>query len=267
MNKAMRFLSAISALLLVVLISGRAVEVAAQVPPKPAVAGAVHDLAGIIPQQDRVQMNARLLKLAEETSNRIVVVTVGELGGMSPAEFAYELGESWGVGDARFDNGIVVLVKPKTAGGRGDVFIAVGYGLEGVIPDAVAKRIVEEQMIPHFRENDYAGGVTAALDVLIPLAAGEISYRELPRTQDESSGLSVLFWLGGMVLLALLFNSRPNGGSGTYSGRGRSAGPFIWLGGFGGGFGGGSGGSFGGGGFSGGFGGGSFGGGGAGGSW
>lgn len=264
MSRAMRFLSAISALLLAVLVSGRS-EAAAQVPSRPAVAGSVYDLAGIIPQREQERINARLLKLAAGTSNRIVVVSVEDLGGMSPAEFAYELGESWGVGDARFDNGIVVLIKPSGQVGQRKVFIAVGYGLEGAIPDAVAKRIVEERMIPRFRENDYVGGVDAALDVLIPLAAGEISYRDLNQ-ENGPSWLSVLFWFGGIVLLSLLFNSRHNGGSGrgTYSGRGHSAGPFIWLGGFGGGS---FGGGFGGGGFSGGFGGGSFGGGGAGGSW
>ena len=140
---------------------------AAQVPEKPAVPRAVNDFAGIFSVPDAEYMNRVLVSFADSTSNRIVVVTVNDLGGMEPAMFAYEIGEQWGVGSSKFDNGVVVLVKPKTASSSGQVYIAVGYGLEGAIPDAIAKRIVENEMIPRFKENDYAGGVAAALNVLM----------------------------------------------------------------------------------------------------
>ena len=79
------------------------------------------------------------------------------------------MGEKWGIGSEKFDNGILVLLKPKTSDSKGEVFIAVGYGLEGVVPDATAKRIVENEMIPMFRENNMYGGIEKATDVLIDL--------------------------------------------------------------------------------------------------
>ena len=102
---------------------------AAQVPEKPAVPRAVNDFAGIFSASDAEYMNRVLVSFADSTSNRIVVVTVNDLGGMEPAMAAYEIGEKWGVGSSKFDNGVVVLVKPKTASSSGQVYIAVGYGL------------------------------------------------------------------------------------------------------------------------------------------
>ena len=154
------------------------VSASAQIPPKPSVPMAVNDFAGVFSRSDAEYMNRVLVDFADSTSNRIVVVTVDDLGGMEPAMFAYEIGEQWGVGSDKFDNGVVVLVKPKTSRSSGQVYIAVGYGLEGAIPDAIAKRIVENEMIPRFQQEDYTSGVAAALNVLMRLSAGEISYKE-----------------------------------------------------------------------------------------
>ena len=249
-----------------------AIQAAAQVPEKPSVPRAVNDFAGIFSVSDAEYMNRVLVSFADSTSNRIVVVTVDDLGGMEPAMFAYEIGEKWGVGSDKFDNGVVVLVKPKTSASSGQVYIAVGYGLEGAIPDAVAKRIVENEMRPRFKENDYAGGVAAALNVLMRLSAGEISYKEYEDSIGAGSSIAMIVFglLFVLIILGALFgkNGPRNIGSGG-SHASSVADAIFWssiLGGghnHGGGF---SGGGFSGG-FGGGFGGGSFGGGGAGGSW
>lgn len=162
----------------------------AQVPEKPSVPYAVNDYAGVFTSSQWQSMEQSLEAFADTTSNRIVVVTVNDLGGMEPAMFAYEIGEKWGVGSASHDNGVVVLVKPKTRSSSGQVYIAVGYGLEGAIPDAIAKRIVENEMIPHFQNEDYYGGVTAALDILMKLAAGEISYQEYQASGNSEGYLT-----------------------------------------------------------------------------
>ncbi len=245
--------------------------VAAQIPPKPSVPLAVNDFAGIFPAADARSMNSVLTAFADSTSNRIVVVTVSDLNGMDPMMYAYEIGEQWGVGTDKFDNGVVVLVKPRTGGSSGQVSIAVGYGLEGAIPDAVAKRIIENEMIPRFREEDYAGGVAAALDVLMRLAAGEISYREYEESADAGGYIAMIVFGLFLILIVLAAVSGRNGPRNLGSGGSRTSSlgdAIFWtsvLG--GGGRGGGFGGMGGGGGFSGGFGGGSFGGGGASGSW
>ena len=240
------------------------VTAAAQVPEKPSVPRAVNDFAGIFSASDAEYMNRVLVSFADSTSNRIVVVTVNDLGGMDPAMFAYEIGERWGVGTEKFDNGIVVLVKPKTSSSSGQVYIAVGYGLEGAIPDAIAKRIVENEMIPRFRENDYTGGVAAALNVLMRLSAGEISYKEYE--ESVSDGAGGLVALGFIILfIIVLVIARRNGPTNIGHGGSSVADAIFWSSILGGGRS--HGGGFSGGGFSGGFGGGSFGGGGAGGSW
>ncbi len=244
----------------------------AQVPAKPSAAYAVNDFAGIFSDRQWQRMNRRLVDFADSTSNQIVVVTVKDLGGMDPAMFAYEIGEKWGVGSEKFDNGVVILVKPKVRNESGKVYIAVGYGLEPVIPDAIAKRIVEYEMIPHFQEGDYYAGVMSAIDVIMPLAAGEFTYQDYEREGAMAALMILILVVGTFVILVIA--ARKAGGTNIGGGGSTAstiADAIFWssiLG--GGGRGGRSSGGFGGGfsgGFGGGFGGGSFGGGGAGGSW
>lgn len=244
----------------------------AQVPARPDPPRLVNDLAGILSKNEAASLEETLAQFARETSNQIVVVTVRSLEGYDPADFAYRIGESWGVGQQDKNNGVVVLVKPKTADSKGQVFVAVGYGLEGAIPDAVANReIVDYEMIPRFKENDYYGGILKGTQVIMSLAKGEYSvaqYQE--KVNSRSGGGGFLFFL-----LLLVFFIFPILRRRRFYSAGRSSLPF-WIamgmlgsgrshGGSWGNFSSG-GGSFGGGGF-GGFGGGSFGGGGAGGSW
>ena len=234
----------------------------------------VNDFAGLFSPVQTAELERMLVDFSDTTSNQITVVTVNDLEGYDSSEYATRIGLDWKVGSAEFNNGVVVLVKPKTPDSYGDAFIAVGYGLEGAIPDAYATRIVREQMIPHFKENDYYSGVKDACVKLMKLASGEISVND---EDDEDEAffifLSILIVLGVLALLIIAVKSKDGGNNnGSRGGGGPTIifGPGSGRGGssFGGGFGGGSfgGGSFGGGGF-GGFGGGSFGGGGGGGKW
>lgn len=235
------------------------------IPVRPDPPRLVNDYAGLFTPSQVSALENALVAFDDSTSNQITVVTVLDLEGMSAAEYAVRIGLDWQVGSAEFDNGVVLLVKPKTADSYGEVFIAVGYGLEGAIPDAYAKRIIDTELIPHFRENDYYGGVVSACEMVMALASGEISE---PRGEEESDGWAVFVLFLMLILficvIAIIFGDGKGGGSGTSGGRG-GGGPVIYTGpvirggdGFGGGF---SGGGFGG------FGGGSFGGGGAGGRW
>lgn len=231
----------------------------------------VNDFASVLTEEQRNSLESKLVSFDDSTSNQIAVVTVGTLDGYDAAEYATELHRKWKVGTEDKDNGILILVKPKNEEGYGDVFISIGYGLEGAIPDATAKRIINDRMIPHFKDNDYYGAIDSACDKLMELASGEYS-----ESEDESlEGLGIFsaaFFFGLILLFILLvIKSSKNGGGKNGNGGGsggrssNGGGPIIRGGGgnIGGGF---SGGSIGGGGF-GGFGGGMAGGGGAGGRW
>ena len=246
---------------------------AQDIPPRPNPPRLVNDLAEVLSDAEEQQLEQQLVQFARETSNQIAIVTVKSLEGNDPSDFAFRLGEQWGIGQKDKNNGVVVLFKPKTGNERGQIFVAVGYGLEGVIPDAVANRdIVDYEMIPRFKENDIYGGLNNGVQVIMSLAKGEFSVQEYQEKAGGGDGgfpFFVLFFLIFFVIIPIFRGRRRyyTGGSslpfwllmGGMMGSGRSHGGSF------GNFSGGRG-SFGGGGF-GGFGGGSFGGGGAGGSW
>lgn len=256
-------------------------QLSAQVPQRPVPPVLVNDLAGLFSPAEKSVLERKVVAFSDSTSNQIAIVVVPELYGYDKAELAYSIGEEWGVGQKKFDNGIVILVKPKLGNSSGEVFIATGYGLEGAVPDAFAKRVIERVMIPHFKNNDYYGGINAALDILMPVVAGEISTDEFASSDDgdiAAASLFMLFIIAFVILLVAMSkgDNKNMGGGNHRGGRDFTATDAFILGSIlgnatgsrhrGGSFGGGSfgGGSFGG---FGGFGGGSFGGGGAGGSW
>ena len=143
------------------------------IPLRPNPQRLVNDYARVFTREQAASLERMLVAFDDSTSNQIAVVTVTDLEGYAPAEYATRIGLEWQVGSEKFDNGIVLLVKPKVAGSAGQVFIAVGYGLEGAIPDAYAKRIIDNELIPHFMHGDYFGGVESACEVLMKLASGE----------------------------------------------------------------------------------------------
>ncbi|MFW5753581.1 MAG: TPM domain-containing protein [Marinilabiliaceae bacterium] len=236
----------------------------------------VNDLAGVLDRSVAVELNNELTTFAQETSTQIAVVTISDLDGYDVSDYAFRLAEEWGIGQSDKDNGILVLVQPKTNDQRGQAFIATGYGLEGVVPDAVANRIVDEEMIPHFKQNDYARGIDAGVSVLMDITRGEYTadgYMEKTQSTSGISGLVGIIIFFGIILLTSFRGKKARQSSMGHnlsfwmlltmmmgSGGGRHSGSWGSFSSGGGAFGGGAGGF-------GGFGGGSFGGGGAGGSW
>jgi uncharacterized protein len=175
------------------------------------------------------------------------------------------------VGHKGSNNGVVVLIKPKTgddAKGKGRAFISTGYGAEGPLPDLLCSKIVDEEMVPHFKDGDYAGGIWAALEIIKPALQGEFDVDEYVSDDASDAVLSVIVVLMILCFVFVVMSSNNGTGSGNNT-RTYTGGPVIFPGTFGSGRSSsswGGGGGFGGGGW-GGFGGGSFGGGGGGGSW
>ncbi len=235
---------------------------AQDIPDRPTPPRLVVDYAGILSDAERNALENKLVRFNDTTSNQILLVLIPELYDYSISDLADRIGEKWGVGQADLDNGIVVVVKPKIGNNQGLAWISVGYGLDGVIPDITAGHIVDYEMIPYFKQNNYYGGLDAATTVLMELAAGEYTSDEY--SKDKVGGFWAFVPILFFIIIFVLF-SRLSRRSRTIGSRPMSPWTALWLGGMMG-SGGGSGGSSGGGGF-GGFGGGGFGGGGAGGSW
>jgi uncharacterized protein len=226
---------------------------------------------------NRDQINAleeKLVAFSDSTSTQISIVTVPTLGGYDKADYAQRLGEKWGIGKKQRNNGVLILVKPKQPDSNGQVFIAQGYGLEGVLPDLTCSQIIDNDILPAFRRGDFYGGLDKAVSSIMSITHGEYTADEYGGKATKNVAKKVPFGLVLFIIfIIIMIISRGSGGSNRKnistgglpfwilmgmlnSGRGSHGG--SW-----GGFSGGGGGS---GGF-GGFGGGSFGGGGAGGSW
>jgi uncharacterized protein len=224
----------------------------------PPLTGRVVDQAGIIPPNVEASLDAKLASLEAATTDQFVVVTLNSLEGTDIADYGYQLGRHWGIGQKDKNNGVLLIVAPNERSVR----IEVGYGLEGDLTDAVSRLIIENAILPKFRSGDMAAGVEAGADDVIKVLSGDAAaFKEQAAQRDAPSGgdgawFPVVFFLFVVVVIILSNIGR----------RRRRRGPWGWVVGPGwsGGSGGWSGGSSGGG-FSGG--GGSFGGGGSSGSW
>ncbi len=241
-------------------------SVVAQIPERPVPPRLVNDFANLLSDNEKAVLEDSLVQFARATSTQIVVVTIPDLEGYDPGDYAFRLGEKWGVGQKDKDNGIVILVKPKQGNSKGQVFIATGYGLEGILPDAVVNStVVDYEMIPQFKENNYYQGIASGVQVIMNITRGEYTADQYQQFYAKKNDGIV----PAIVIFILIFVLMLRGKSRRYYSPGKSLPFWLAMGLLSGG--GRSGGSFGnfssGGGGFGGFGGGSFGGGGAGGSW
>lgn len=246
-------------------------------PEKPFPPRLVNDFAGMLSTQDVYALEEKLVAYEDSTSTQIAIVTVSDLRGYDKADYAQRLAEKWGIGQKGLNNGVIILVKPKTNESSGQVQIAQGYGLEGVIPDIICGQIVDYEILPEFRNGNYYGGLDKATSTIMSLASGEYPADQYGKSKGNDLGNIAPIILFIIFLIIIMF-MRSNGGS-NQKHISRKGLP-LWLllsmmnsggkkhdGSWGGFSGGGSFGGGGGGGGFGGFGGGSFGGGGAGGSW
>jgi uncharacterized protein len=235
----------------------------------PALTGRVVDQAGVIPAQSRGAIETKLKELDEKSGIQLVVATVTSLQGNDIETFANQLFRSWKLGEAKKNDGVLLLIAPKER----KVRIEVGYGLEGTLTDALSNVIITGAIVPRFKTNDYAGGIERGVDGIISVLttdAAEWQPRARIRADDRQTlidQLVPLILLGLLIFILRWMMGHARGGPGGWAGRGGRT-MFIPVGSpWGGGS---SGPSWGGGGFSGGGfsgGGGSSGGGGASGSW
>jgi uncharacterized protein len=257
---------------LVLFLSGTGTLIAQDLPDKQNPPRLVNDFAGLLNSQEMNALEQKLVAFNDSTSTQIAIVIVRSLGGSDKSEYASRLGDKWGVGQKGKNNGILILLKPKTMESSGEVFIATGYGAEGAVPDLICSDIVNNEMLPSFRQNDYYAGLDRATNTIMSLIRGEFTADQYSKGHSRS-GLAKKAPFGALIIIIIFIIMMISSGKNNHNNISRSGLPFwILLGmmnsgrGSGGSWGGFSGGGGGGGGF-GGFGGGGFGGGGAGGSW
>ena len=248
----------------------------------PTLSGRVVDEAQLLTPQQEAELTTKLAALEGQTGDQLIVVTLNSLQGQDIADYGYQLGRHWGIGQKENDGGALLIVAPNERRVR----IEVGYGLEGVLTDGWSGLLIQNQILPAFRNGDYAGGIITGTNALIEqltLDPEEAKARaaEAQKAAEQASAPVLPAGIFTLFFLFLIFNMIGRMGGRKRRGRGRGGddddmngmgGILIWAasealrdrrGGGGGGWGGGGG--FGGGGFGGG--GGSFGGGGASGGW
>ncbi|WP_394343323.1 TPM domain-containing protein [Spirosoma sordidisoli] len=229
------------------------------IPARPNPPRLVNDFVGALSRSERDQLEQKLRAYNDSTSNQITVVIVRTTEPYPIGDFAFRVGRKWGVGQKGKNNGLVLAWATQTR----KIYIATGYGLEGAIPDAIAKRIISNTLVPAFKQEQYYQGLDAATTEIIRRAQGE--YQAEPRSGNDSDGFGILIWVFIIFVIIFLISRRNKGGgsnrnrgggffppvffpTSTYSGWGGSSGGGGGFGGGGGSFGGFGGGSFGGGG-------------------
>ena len=186
-------------------------QAANSAPVFPKLVGRVVDEANLLSASDKQELSAMLARHEQETSNQLVVVTVDSLQGYAIEDYGYQLGRQWGIGQGDKNNGVILLVAPHERLVR----IEVGYGLEGVLTDALSKNIIETVILPQFRNNNYPAGIKEGVQSIINALAGTYAPQKT-RTSNASNlnGLGTVFIFAIIAgeMLTGFFSSRMKSG-------------------------------------------------------
>lgn len=233
-------------------------QIEKELPVKPVPQKLVVDYTNTLAPDQKEALEQKLVAFDDSTSTQVAVVLVETTGDRDIADYAVALGRAWGIGNKEFNNGILLLVAKNDR----KIWIATGYGLEGALPDILAKRIIENEIKPNFKGSDFYRGLDEGTDAIISATKGEYNAPDNYGRRKGSGKRSIpgVFIILAVLVILSIFRRRGGGGGGAAGLLFFPTGHSSFGGGRGGGFGS-SGGGFGG------FGGGSFGGGGAGGSW
>ncbi len=240
------------------------------IPKKPTMQTSVYDYANVLSASEKQALEQKLINYSDSTSTQIVVITTPTIKGESIGILAPKWAQEWGIGQAKEDNGILILLALQER----KIWIAPGYGVEDRLTAGVNGELIRNVILPNFKSNNYYAGLDQGADAIFDVLKGK--YKGT-RKANKEKGLPILPFIIIIVIIIFIISKNKNNGGGRNNGNrggGFDLADMIILGSLGrggmggrGGFGGSSGGGFGGGGFGGGFGGGGFSGGGAGGSW
>lgn len=197
---------------------------AQDIPAKPNPPRLVNDFANQLKAGEIASLEQKLVAYNDSTSSQIVIVVVPTTGDYPIADYAIKLGREWGVGQKDKDNGIVIL----WASTDRKIFISTGYGMEGAIPDAIAKRIISQVITPQFKNGMFYQGLDQGVDMIFKYATGEYKAEPGENSDDGGSFPPVLvFVIVFVIILIIMFRNRNNRG-GNGGGFGNFGGPVIW---------------------------------------
>ena len=184
------------------------------IPERPVPPRLVNDFAGMLTGDEVSALESKLVAFNDSTSTQIAIVTVPSLMGYDKADFAQRLAEKWGIGRKGLNNGVLILLKPTQPGSKGEIFIAQGYGMEGVLPDITCGQIIDNDILPAFRAGNYYGGLSNATNSIMSLARGEFSAAEYGQKVKKSTGKGVPFGLIIFIIfIVIAMISGKSGGS------------------------------------------------------
>jgi uncharacterized protein len=170
---------------------------AQDLPSKPNPPRLVNDFAGMLNKNELQLLESKLVSFYDSSSNQIAIVTIETLDGYPISDYAFELGMKWGIGVKGKNNGILILIAKNDRKG----FIAVGYGLEAVVPDATAKIIYDRFIKSNFKQGNYFAGLDSATDVLIGLTKGEFEAEQIKSKEGIPLWLAVFLFFGVFFLI------------------------------------------------------------------
>jgi uncharacterized protein len=169
----------------------------------------VNDYADILSPAEEQNLNQKLSHYQDSTGTQIFIVTTNDHQGAPISAMAAEIGQKWGVGERSEDNGLLILTYPNDR----EIFIATGYGVEQYITDAISKRIIENEIAPSFRVNDYHGGFDKATDVIMNLLSGVFTAEQYNKGKGEGS--SALFIIFLLIFMTIIFSNAKKSKSNT----------------------------------------------------
>jgi uncharacterized protein len=179
------------------------IDLPAAAPSFPALTGRVVDQAGVLDGQVRSRLESKLEQLQTQTTTQLVVVTLRSLEGYDIADYGYRLGRHWGIGQKNSNNGALLIVAPAER----KVRVEVGYGLEGMLTDAISRLIIENAILPRFRSGDFSGGIERGTDDLIQVLSGDAEdfKRRAAEQRDRPSGADGTVSFGFVILLLAIW--------------------------------------------------------------
>ncbi len=173
------------------------------IPEKPVPPRLVNDYAGFLNPMEQNQLEHKLVSINDSSTTQIAIVIVKSLNGYDVNDYGARIIQKWGIGQKSKNNGLLILVKPKTLGEKGEIAISTGYGVEHLVTDALSKQIIESEIIPSFKNGQYYQGLDKAVNTLYSLTRGEFTPNQYLASHHKQ-GKTTRFPIFAIIILVFL---------------------------------------------------------------